>query len=104
MQKKLVNFIQPIALVLIFCIAITFFASVGFILVNADHYCIGETCKTCEEIFNCINILKKFSDYFISDDMSLSIFSITLLCLSLLIDCSNKEVKTLVKLKVRLNN
>lgn len=104
MQNKLVNFIKPIALVLIFCIAITFFASVGFILVNADHYCTGETCKTCEEIFNCINILKKFSDYFISEGMSFSLLSIALLCLSLLIDFSNKKVKTLVQLKVRLNN
>lgn len=55
--SRKVNRINILTLLLIFCLALIFSLSFGYILIHADHHCTTDHCPICERMALCANAM-----------------------------------------------
>ncbi len=103
MHKKYCQMKRIAALAIFVCIVIASLLTDSFLLVHADHKCVGESCHICIQISDCLKVLKNITELCCVMFFSFGFFRFLYFAYLKIIHI-RKKYSTLVGLKVRLDN
>ena len=101
-QTSRKNRILPFLLMV--CVTIVLVLSTVFVVTHIDHTCTGEGCETCHQIAICVAITHQLSEATAGGAVGVCCAALIVFCHLLTSVASNRNSKTLILLKVRLND
>ncbi|WP_051599147.1 hypothetical protein [Metaclostridioides mangenotii] len=101
-MKKSIKIINSLAITMCIIFIVIYLLSSFYILEEANHNCVGDTCQICVHIQEVENTLKQLSTGLMPITGGLLFISVYLKLL--FYANSYKATSTLITLKVRLNN
>ena len=104
MMMKSMRKQRMLAMGIVFCMVIVFVLSVSFVILHTDHDCTGSDCNICHELSVCLASLQRLADGIGGASIGMMIACSFLSGLLFVGAGYKRQPRTLVCLKVRLNN
>ena len=93
-----------LSFLLMLCVTIALVLSTVFVVTHIDHTCTGEGCETCHQIAICVAIAHQLSEAGAGGAIGVCCAALIVFCRLLTSGALSQNSKTLILLKVRLND